>query len=44
MDTLGYLGIAFSLVWLGIGFYLFRLTARLKRVERSIEERERRRS
>ncbi len=38
MDGLGFLGVAYVLVWLGIVAYLFAVTRRQKALEKRMEE------
>jgi CcmD family protein len=38
MDDLGFLGVAFLLVWFGIVVFLFSVTRRQKALEKRVEE------
>ena len=38
MDDLGYLGVAYVLVWIGIVVFLFSVTRRQKALEKRVEE------
>ncbi len=38
MDGLGYLGLAFVLVWVGIALFLFSVSRRQRALEKRIEE------
>jgi CcmD family protein len=38
MDNLGFLGLAYGVVWLGIAFYLLRIGLRQRDLEQRLEE------
>lgn len=38
MDGLGYLGLAYALVWVGIALFLFSVTRRQRSLEKRVEE------
>ncbi|HEX2259554.1 MAG TPA: CcmD family protein [Actinomycetota bacterium] len=42
MDNLGFLGLAFVVVWLGIAIYLLTVTRRQRALEERLEELEKR--
>lgn len=38
MDNLGFLGLAYGLIWLGIASYLLRLSRRQRELEQRLED------